>query len=71
MIFKGQRKLKNKMNFQGHCPICDCTINLPEGTEESEIITCPECHNRLVVSKIEKENVILEEAPKIEEDWGE
>jgi len=59
------------MNLKGNCPICDCEINLSEGIEESEIFTCPECHNRILVSKIENENVILEEAPKIEEDWGE
>jgi lysine biosynthesis protein LysW len=58
-------------NLRGNCPICDSQINLPEGTEESELINCSECRNRILVSKIEGEKVILEEAPKVEEDWGE
>jgi lysine biosynthesis protein LysW len=66
-------KLKNSMStiLKGNCPICDCEINLPEETEETEIITCSECRNRLVVEKIEEGRVILKEAPKVEEDWGE
>jgi len=58
-------------NLKGNCPICDCEINLPEGTEASEIVTCPECHNRILVAKIDEGGAILKEAPKVEEDWGE
>lgn len=58
-------------NLQANCPICDGAINLPEDTEESEIINCPECENRVVVENINHDNVALEEAPEIEEDWGE
>ena len=54
-----------------NCPICDGEISLPKDTEESEIIICDECKNRVVVSSIEGSKVILEEAPEIEEDWGE
>ena len=57
------------MNTQ--CPICDGTVALPKGTEESEIISCAECHNRLVVSEIKNGVATLAEAPKVEEDWGE
>ena len=57
------------MNTQ--CPLCDSAICLQKDTEESEIISCAECHNRLVVSKITNGTATLAEAPKIEEDWGE
>ena len=54
-----------------HCPICDGQVTLAEKTEESEIISCPECQTRLVVAKIENTTATLSEAPKVEEDWGE
>lgn len=53
------------------CPICDGSVNLPEDAEESEIITCPECENRIVVAGVNGMEIVLEEAPEIEEDWGE
>ena len=34
-----------------NCPICDAQVTLPEKTEESEIISCPDCHTRLVVAE--------------------
>lgn len=54
-----------------NCPICDGQVTLPEKTEESEIISCSECHTKLVVAKIENKAATLQEAPKVEEDWGE
>ena len=54
-----------------NCPICDGQVTLPESTEESEIISCPECHTKLVVAKIANKTATLSEAPKVEEDWGE
>lgn len=58
-------------NLQANCPICDGQINLAKDTEESEIINCPECNNRVVVESLNNNQVILDEAPEIEEDWGE
>ncbi|OGK17111.1 hypothetical protein A2774_04830 [Candidatus Roizmanbacteria bacterium RIFCSPHIGHO2_01_FULL_39_12c] len=57
--------------LKADCPICDGVVTLPKDAEESEIISCPECKTRLVVTSLKKKNAILEEAPKIEEDWGE
>lgn len=53
------------------CPICDGQISVPLGTEESEILTCPECSNRVVVKNINSTEVVLDKAPEVEEDWGE
>ena len=53
-----------------NCPICDAQVILPEKTEESEIISCSDCHTRLVVSNLNGMTATLQEAPKVEEDWG-
>lgn len=65
---KGGEKQMSKQ--KSNCPICDGQINLAKDTEESEIINCPECNNRVVVASINKTRVTLEKAPEIEEDWG-
>ncbi len=52
------------------CPICDGVIQLTSQLEVSEIISCPECGNRLVVESTEG-TLALSEAPEIDEDWGE
>lgn len=52
------------------CPVCDGAVALPEKTEESEIINCKDCQSRLVVEKLSPQ-VILQQAPAVEEDWGE
>jgi len=57
--------------MQNNCPICDSRISLPSGTEESEIVSCPDCHTRLVVSSLQNGVATLGEAPRVEEDWGE
>lgn len=59
------------MNLSSNCPICDGQINLPKDVEETEIISCSECQNRVVVASLADSKVVLEEAPSIEEDWGE
>ncbi len=52
------------------CPICDGQVTIPDGTEESEILTCTECSNRVVVKSVKGADVVLDKAPDIEEDWG-
>lgn len=58
-------------DIKTNCPICDAQISVPEGTVESEILTCEECENRIVVASLDEKGASLEEAPEIEEDWGE
>jgi len=57
-------------NSKASCPICGGAILLTTDVEISEIITCSECYNRVVIEKIEGRDVILSEAPEIDEDWG-
>ena len=60
-----------KENLGGSCPVCEEVTFLPEGVEESEILTCHDCQSQLVVVSIDNLAVTLEEAPVMEEDWGE
>ncbi len=62
------------------CPSCALDFKLPEGTEEGEIIPCPDCGLDLEVISTtgtpknpEDPNGdgILKKAPEEKEDWGE
>ena len=51
------------------CPVCGGTVNLGDDTVEGELITCAECGSELEVTGVNP--LVLAEAPKEEEDWGE
>lgn len=57
-------------NIQQSCPTCDSQVEIPEGTLESELLTCDDCDTMLEVIS-NNGNLQLQEAPEIEEDWGE
>ena len=57
--------------ISGNCPVCDALIVPSERMEESEIICCLDCCSMLVLDGIQSECLVFEEAPQIEEDWGE
>ena len=59
------------MELAGSCPICDASVMPEEDIEESEILTCPDCHSMLVVDHVDSDSFDLTQAPEIEEDWGE
>ncbi len=50
--------------------ICEAEVQV-ESPEVSEIVSCPECGSQLVVSQISDDSLSFEEAPEVEEDWGE
>ena len=56
--------------YQTNCPICGSEISFQNLPEENELLTCESCNNKLVVKNIIGNNITLEEAPLIEEDWG-
>jgi lysine biosynthesis protein LysW len=56
---------------QANCPICGSVIEFNNLPEENELINCSSCNNRLVTKSVIGNEIILEEAPTIEEDWGE
>ena len=51
------------------CPECEAKLELEAGTEENEIIVCPDCGVDLEVTALDPATVEL--APMEEEDWGE
>ena len=51
------------------CLECDAEFELDAGTEENEIIVCPDCGVDLEVVSLDPPQVEL--APMEEEDWGE
>jgi len=57
------------MEIFATCTICECNIQIPEGTMEGEILLCPDCGTELEVLSLNP--LRLEEAPEVEEDWGE
>ena len=56
---------------RGFCPVCTALVSPATGPERSEILPCPECQSMLVVEGWDGSRLLLAEAPRIEEDWGE
>lgn len=51
------------------CITCGAELNLAEGTEVNEIITCQDCGTELEIIRLNP--VTIQPAPQEEEDWGE
>ncbi len=56
--------------MRGICPICDAVLGFGD-VEEAEVVVCSGCGTRLVVEEVKESEVVLTEAPEVEEDWGE
>jgi alpha-aminoadipate carrier protein LysW len=52
-----------------NCPVCGAEIKIQPGTMVNEIVPCPDCGVELEVTSLKP--LKLEEAPEVEEDWGE
>ncbi|HPB56138.1 MAG: Alpha-aminoadipate carrier protein LysW [Candidatus Aminicenantes bacterium ADurb.Bin508] len=50
------------------CPVCESEISLPEDSRVHEVYPCPECRCEMEILSLEP--LIVEEAPQVEEDWG-
>ncbi|MBT3464272.1 lysine biosynthesis protein LysW [archaeon] len=51
------------------CNDCGCEFVFHKGIETGELITCSDCAKEYEVIRINP--VLLQEAPEVEEDWGE
>ena len=51
------------------CPVCGAVVEIAEGTVVGELLECAECGVELEVTSVDP--IELEEAPEVEEDWGE
>jgi len=51
------------------CVVCDGEVQLSDDVIEGELLTCPDCGSELEVVSLAPLSV--EEAPEVQEDWGE
>ncbi len=57
------------MSHSVECPICDAAVALSNDTIQGELIECSDCGTELEVTSLEP--FAVQEAPQVEEDWGE
>ena len=51
------------------CPICEASLEIKDDTVVGELMICDDCGTELEVTGTDP--VKIEEAPEVEEDWGE
>ena len=51
------------------CVVCEGQVALPEGALVGELLLCPDCGTELELTGLDPLSV--EEAPQVQEDWGE
>lgn len=51
------------------CPICEAEVEIVEGTVIGELMECGDCGTELEITKVDP--IEIQEAPEVEEDWGE
>ena len=51
------------------CPVCEADVTIPADAMENELLACPDCGTELEIISLNP--LTLEEAPEVEEDWGE
>ena len=51
------------------CVVCEGQVTLPAGVMEGEILVCPDCGSELELISLDP--AAVEEAPEVQEDWGE
>ncbi len=56
------------MNQNAECPFCEAELAFGSDTVMDELLECTDCGTELVVVALEP--AAVEEAPQVEEDWG-
>ena len=51
------------------CPVCEADVKINPGVMQGELLSCADCGTELEVTSINP--LTLEEAPEVQEDWGE
>lgn len=51
------------------CPVCDADVKVAGDAMVGELLTCGDCGVELEVVSLEP--LTVEEAPEVQEDWGE
>lgn len=71
LIFEGcLKKIKGEIKMaNGVCVVCEGSVGLPEDCCMGEILVCADCGTELEL--VSMDPIALEEAPQVQEDWGE
>ncbi|MDR3255303.1 MAG: lysine biosynthesis protein LysW [Synergistaceae bacterium] len=51
------------------CVICESQVKLPDDCTKGELLICADCGTELEVINLDP--IAVEEAPQVQEDWGE
>jgi alpha-aminoadipate carrier protein LysW len=51
------------------CPVCDADVKVADDVMTGELLTCSDCGVELEVTSVSP--LAVEEAPEVQEDWGE
>ena len=51
------------------CTVCEGKVSLPENAMVGELLVCEDCGTELELVNLDP--ITVEEAPEIQEDWGE
>ena len=51
------------------CPVCEADVNAESSVMLGELLTCVDCGTELEVTSLSP--LTVEEAPEVQEDWGE
>lgn len=51
------------------CVVCEGQVVLPQEAMVGEILLCPDCGTELELTSLDP--LAVEEAPQVQEDWGE
>ena len=51
------------------CPVCEADVKAEPGVMLGELLNCGDCGTELEVTSLDP--LAVEEAPEIQEDWGE
>ena len=51
------------------CPVCEADVSVGSSVMLGELLTCADCGTELEVISLSP--LIVEEAPEVQEDWGE
>jgi alpha-aminoadipate carrier protein LysW len=63
------KKRKEWVKMKLSCVVCEAEITIPSGAVVGELFICPDCGTELELVSLDPPAV--EEAPQVEEDWGE
>ena len=68
-ILRRRTRRRSETMANGVCVVCEGAVALPEGSCRGEILVCGDCGTELELVELDPPR--FEEAPQVQEDWGE